>query len=104
VSRHPIAEYALLSDCHSATLVHRSGSVDWLCFPRHDAPSAREVFERAAACVNDLGLMAEEVDGATGELLGNFPQAFSHVGLVNADWAIAEAEAGRAAPATGALR
>ena len=56
---------------------------------------ARGVFERAAAFVNDLGLLAEEVDGATGELLGNFPQAFSHVGLVNAAWAIAQAEAGR---------
>jgi len=34
------------------------------------------------------------VQGDTGELLGNFPQAFSHVGLVNAAWAIARAEAG----------
>jgi GH15 family glucan-1,4-alpha-glucosidase len=56
---------------------------------------AREVFGRAAAFVNDLGLLAEEVDGATRELLGNFPQAFSHVGLVNAAWAIAQAEVGR---------
>ena len=56
---------------------------------------AREVFGRAAGFVNDLGLLAEEVDGATGELLGNFPQAFSHVGLVNAAWAIAQAEARR---------
>ncbi len=55
---------------------------------------AREVFGRAAAFVNDLGLLAEEVDGATRELLGNFPQAFSHIGLVNAAWAIAQAEAG----------
>jgi GH15 family glucan-1,4-alpha-glucosidase len=50
------------------------------------------VFERAAGFVNDLGLLAEEVDPNTGELLGNFPQAFSHVGLVNAAWAISEAE------------
>ncbi|MDQ1436030.1 MAG: alpha,alpha-trehalase [Actinomycetota bacterium] len=42
--------------------------------------------------VNDVGLLAEEVDTETGELLGNFPQAFSHVGLVNAAWAISEAE------------
>jgi GH15 family glucan-1,4-alpha-glucosidase len=54
---------------------------------------AREVFERAARFVNDVGLLAEEVDPASGELLGNFPQAFSHIGLVNAAWAIAEAEA-----------
>jgi GH15 family glucan-1,4-alpha-glucosidase len=56
------------------------------------APRARIVFERAAAFVNDVGLLAEEVDPASGELLGNFPQAFSHIGLVNAAWAIAEAE------------
>jgi alpha,alpha-trehalase len=64
---------------------------------------AREVFGRAAAFANDLGLLAEEADGTTGELLGNFPQAFSHIGLVNAAWAISQAEVGRAAPVTGAL-
>ena len=53
---------------------------------------ARAVFERAAAYVNDVGLLAEEVDPRTGELLGNFPQAFSHIGLVNAAWAIHEGE------------
>jgi GH15 family glucan-1,4-alpha-glucosidase len=57
---------------------------------------ARGVFDRAAAFVNDVGLLAEEVAPRTGELLGNFPQGFSHVGLVNAAWAISEAE--RAAP------
>ncbi len=53
---------------------------------------ARTVFERAAAFVNDVGLLAEEVDPVGGELLGNFPQAFSHIGLVNAAWAISEIE------------
>jgi alpha,alpha-trehalase len=50
------------------------------------------VFQRAAAFVNDVGLLAEEVDPASGELLGNFPQAFSHIGLVNAAWAISQAQ------------
>jgi alpha,alpha-trehalase len=52
---------------------------------------ARDTFEKAIAYVNDVGLLAEEVDAQTGELLGNFPQAFSHIGLVNAAWAIHEA-------------
>lgn len=62
-----------------------------------DRDRARATFERAVRYVNDVGLLAEEVDPDTGELLGNFPQAFSHVGLVNAAWAIgaAEARAGR---------
>ncbi|OOK80036.1 glycosyl hydrolases 15 family protein [Mycobacterium kansasii] len=54
---------------------------------------AREVFEHAISYRNDVGLLSEEVDPGTGELLGNFPQAFSHIGLVNAAWAIAQAEA-----------
>jgi GH15 family glucan-1,4-alpha-glucosidase len=53
---------------------------------------ARATFERAIAYANDVGLLAEEVDPTSGALLGNFPQAFSHIGLVNAAWAIAQAE------------
>lgn len=53
---------------------------------------ARAIFERAADCANDLGLLSEEVDPGSGELIGNFPQAFSHIGLVNAAYAIQQAE------------
>ena len=44
---------------------------------------ARAVFERLLSIRNDLGLLSEEYDPRTRRQLGNFPQAFSHVGLVN---------------------
>jgi GH15 family glucan-1,4-alpha-glucosidase len=45
---------------------------------------ARARLERLLGYANDLGLLAEEIDPASGRQLGNFPQAFSHVGLINA--------------------
>jgi alpha,alpha-trehalase len=57
-----------------------------------EVEAARATFERAIAYTSDIGLLAEEVDPAGAEMIGNFPQAFSHIGLVNAAWAIAQAE------------
>jgi GH15 family glucan-1,4-alpha-glucosidase len=47
---------------------------------------AREMFEKLLALRNDLGLLSEEYDPNDKRLLGNFPQAFSHIGLVNTAW------------------
>jgi GH15 family glucan-1,4-alpha-glucosidase len=44
---------------------------------------AREIFERLLGLRNDVGLLSEEYDPQTRRLVGNFPQAFSHVGLIN---------------------
>jgi len=44
---------------------------------------ARTLFERLCRLTNDVGLLAEEYDPQSGRQLGNFPQAFSHVALVN---------------------
>ena len=44
---------------------------------------ARKLFDRLLARCNDVGLLAEELDPLTGRMLGNFPQAYSHVGLIN---------------------
>jgi GH15 family glucan-1,4-alpha-glucosidase len=52
---------------------------------------AEQLFNRLSGYANDLGLLAEEIDTATGEQLGNFPQAFSHIGLVTAAWEIDKA-------------
>ncbi|AZM87784.1 glycoside hydrolase family 15 protein [Streptomyces sp. W1SF4] len=54
---------------------------------------ARELFEKLLAVRNDVGLLAEEYDTRSGRQLGNFPQAFSHVGLVNTAIALSAAEA-----------
>jgi GH15 family glucan-1,4-alpha-glucosidase len=56
------------------------------------------LFDRLAGCANDLGLLAEEIDTQRGELLGNFPQAFSHVGLINAAWDIDQARTAASQP------
>ena len=65
---------------------------------------AEALFARLCGACNDLGLLAEEYDPAGGRLLGNFPQAFSHVGLVNTALGLARAGAGkpRRAAAQGA--
>jgi GH15 family glucan-1,4-alpha-glucosidase len=47
------------------------------------ADEARGLFERLLATGNDVGLFSEQIDGQSGDLLGNFPQAFSHLGLIN---------------------
>jgi GH15 family glucan-1,4-alpha-glucosidase len=51
---------------------------------------AMERFEKILTYANDVGLYAEQIDPATGIQLGNFPQAFSHVGLINAILMIAD--------------
>ncbi|WP_405580218.1 glycoside hydrolase family 15 protein [Streptomyces sp. NBC_01092] len=53
---------------------------------------ARELFDRLVALTNDVGLLAEEYDPVSGRQLGNFPQAFSHIGLVNTALALFGAE------------
>ena len=57
-----------------------------------DVDAATATFERAVDGINDVGLLAEEIDPRSGEMIGNFPQAFSHIGLVNAAWAITQAQ------------
>jgi GH15 family glucan-1,4-alpha-glucosidase len=57
---------------------------------RHD--EARELFEYLLSLRNDVGLLSEEYDAVEGRMLGNFPQAFSHVALINTAHNLAQAE------------
>jgi GH15 family glucan-1,4-alpha-glucosidase len=64
---------------------------DNLCLQgRHD--EARELFERLLGLANDVGLLAEEYDPVARRFLGNFPQAFSHIALVNTALNLGQAE------------
>ncbi len=71
---------------------------------------ATTAFERACADANDVGLFAEQVDLETGDMLGNYPQAFTHIGMASAAKAIAGArgrpprEAARSPGNTEAVR
>jgi GH15 family glucan-1,4-alpha-glucosidase len=58
---------------------------------------AEALFDRLLAFGNDVGLLSEEVDAQSGELLGNFPQAFTHATLVQAAVALSERGAGSVA-------
>lgn len=56
---------------------------------------AEELFEHMLSFQNDVGLFSEEVDPDTGEQLGNFPQAFSHISLINSAARLEAAREGR---------
>ena len=52
-------------------------------FPQYGWKTGFKLFTRLLSRCNDVGLLAEEFDPLTGRMLGNFPQAYSQVGLIN---------------------
>ena len=55
---------------------------------------ATELMDRLVGVLNDVGLVSEEYDPRSGALVGNYPQAFSHLSLIGAALAIRDAQAG----------
>jgi GH15 family glucan-1,4-alpha-glucosidase len=70
---------------------------NYVLLGRHD--DARALFERLLALRNDVGLLAEEYDPRSGRQVGNFPQAFSHIGLVDTALNLARGTAPEQKPA-----
>lgn len=57
-----------------------------------ETEEASRRFEQLLGWANDLGLFAEEIDGESGQARGNFPQAFTHAGLINAAQSLVQAD------------
>jgi GH15 family glucan-1,4-alpha-glucosidase len=58
--------------------------LDYLARGGGTLQEARDAFKRTLSFANDLGLFAEQIDADSGDALGNFPQAFTHLGVINA--------------------
>jgi len=74
-------------------------AVEYLALGGGTLSEAHDLFERLLSYSNDLGLFSEEIDAESGDALGNFPQAFTHVGLISAALTLEEKERGESHPA-----
>jgi len=73
-------------------------AVEYLALGGGTLQEAYDLFDQLLKYGNDLGLFAEEIDPETGSALGNFPQAFTHIGLISAALTLAEQERGESHP------
>jgi GH15 family glucan-1,4-alpha-glucosidase len=88
-----------LADAEGAFAICSAWAIEHLAAGGGSLADATTAFEDFLGHANDLGLYAEEIDPASGRALGNFPQAFSHVGLISVALAIEARRARDEAPA-----
>lgn len=74
-------------------------AVEYLALGGGTLQEAYDLFDQLLKYGSDLGLFAEEIDPETGDALGNFPQAFTHIGLISAALTLEEKERGEPHPA-----
>jgi GH15 family glucan-1,4-alpha-glucosidase len=74
-------------------------AVEYLALGGGTLQEAHQLFDRLLRYGNDLGLFAEEIDPGSGDALGNFPQGFTHIGLISAALTLEEKERGESPPA-----
>jgi GH15 family glucan-1,4-alpha-glucosidase len=80
----PVGEGEPYSPGEGAFGISSFWAAEYLAIGGGTVEEAQDLFERLCGYANDVGLFAEEIDPYTGAALGNFPQAFTHVGLINA--------------------
>lgn len=99
----PIADYGLIGAMHTCALVSKEGSIDWCCLPAFDSPAAfcRILDWRAGGYYQVAPLDIQSVsrrylpstNAETGEMLSNFPQAFSHLAFIQSAAMLEDAHA-----------
>ena len=87
-------DHGVIGNGRVLALVSPTTQIEWLCMPRFGSASLRyrhkDDFGETMTHANCVGVFSEDIEPKTGMLLGTFPQAYTHVGLINTAVTISE--------------